>query len=101
MSRFTITDLRSSIGLINAGLESNGALVRFVEQGRNGYQAVDEYPVNAKGERVGSHVTRMIGYGTSRGASDSAWVAYYQIVDQLKNEKIERLQTMLRALLRA
>jgi hypothetical protein len=81
--RYTITDLRHGIDEINSWLEAAGALVRFEEHGRNGYQAVDEYPIDQNGQRVGSGVNRMVGSGTSRETYQEAHDAYQGIVRNL------------------
>lgn len=87
MARYTISDLRADLEEINAGLAEAGAMVRFIEQGRNGYQAVDEYEVDATGERVGTHVTRNIGCGTSREVSEYAYDAYYGVLNNLERQR--------------
>ena len=66
MQRFTKTDLAAGIDDLNNQLEAAGALIRYEVGGRNGYQAVDEYPIDVAGNRVGSHVNRMVGSGSSR-----------------------------------
>ena len=66
MARFTITDLRRAIVKINGWMKEEGWPERFIEQGRNGYQAVDEYSVDADDNRIGSGVNRNICCGTSR-----------------------------------
>jgi hypothetical protein len=76
MARFTITDLRRDIVKINGWMEDEGWPERFIEQGRNGYQAVDEYSVDANGVRIGSGVNRMICGGSSRECSAAAYAEY-------------------------
>jgi hypothetical protein len=66
MQRFTKTDLAQGVERLNEQLEEAGALIRYEVGGRNGYQATDEYPVDAAGKRIGTHVNRMVGSGTSR-----------------------------------
>jgi hypothetical protein len=66
MRRFTVTDLRAGVERLNNQLAEAGALIRYIVAGRNGYQATDEYPVDADGNRIGTHVNRMVGSGTSR-----------------------------------
>lgn len=72
--RTTIKELRYAVETINEYLEADGILLRFEVQGRNGYQAVDEYKVNADGTSGGC--TRMIGGGTSREVIGYCWEAY-------------------------
>ena len=76
MSRFTIMDLRRAIVKINGWMEEEGWPERFIEQGRNGYQAVDEYSVDADGNRIGSGVNRMVCGGTSRECSHAVHAEY-------------------------
>ncbi len=66
MPRFTITDLRMEIVKVNGWMESHGWPERLEERGRNGYQAVDEYSVDANGDRIGSGVNCNVCCGTSR-----------------------------------
>ena len=82
MRRFTITDLRRDIEEINNGLQEIGALVRFEISPRNGYQAVDEYPIGGDGKRIGSGVNRMVGSGSSRETALECWQAYRGIQRQ-------------------
>jgi len=86
MSRFTISDLRAGIEEFNNGLAEAGARVRFVEQGRNGYQAVDLYNVDPEGNRPDS-CQSMVGSGTSREAYHETQVRYYQILNSLLREQ--------------
>ena len=84
MARYTITNLRADIAEINEWLADAGALVRFEENPRNGYQAVDEYEVDKEGKRTASGCTRNIGCGTSRETYTYAYEAYQGIVRNLK-----------------
>ena len=72
MANFTITDLRKDIAKINGWMEEHGWTERLVEQGRNGYQAVDEYSVDADGNRIGSGVNCNVCCGSSRECSHAA-----------------------------
>ena len=63
MARYTISDLRNDVARYNGYLEEMGSSVRFREQGRNGYQAIDEYEIQAGGSWS---CMRMVGGGTSR-----------------------------------
>ena len=83
MTRYTITNLRSDIDTINEWLAEAGALVRFEEQGRNGYRAVDEYCVDETGQRIGSGCTRTIGCGSSREVYGYAIDACHGIMKQV------------------
>jgi hypothetical protein len=76
MARFTIIDLRRDIAKINGWLAEEGCPFRLIEQGRNGYQAVDEYPVDADGNRQGTCVNRNVCCGTSRECSHAAFEHY-------------------------
>ena len=76
MPRFTITDLRKAIVKINGWMEEHGWPERFEERGRNGYQAVDEYSVDADGNRIGSGVNRNICCGSSRECSAEVHAEY-------------------------
>jgi hypothetical protein len=76
MARFTVCDLRNDVDKINGWLSDEGADFRLETGGRNGYQAVDEYPVDAGGERIGSGCTRMVEAGSSRECSLGAFRRY-------------------------
>jgi hypothetical protein len=75
-SRFTVVDLRSDIAKINGWLESEGAPFRLETGGRNGYQAVDEYPVDSAGSRIGTGVNRNVECGSSKDCSLAAFRHY-------------------------
>ena len=66
MSRYTPKMLDDDIESFNAELKRHGILKRFEHGGRNGYQTVDEYSVDANGIRIGTGVDSMVGAGTSR-----------------------------------
>ena len=76
MSRYTISNLRTDIAKINDWCKSDGIPVRLIEQGRNGYQAIDEYPVDANGDRIGTYVNRNVCSGSSRECSQAAFAWY-------------------------
>ena len=76
MSRFTITDLRRDIVKINGWMEEHGWPERLVAGGRNGYQAVDEFSVDADGNRIGSGVNRNVCCGSSRECGLEAHAHY-------------------------
>ncbi len=76
MARFTVRRLREDIEGLNDWLAYHGSLIRFETGGRNGYQAVDEYSVDADGARVGSGVNRNVCCGTSNECSAAAWAHY-------------------------
>lgn len=72
--RFTVKDLRSVIADINVLLE--GSPIRLIVGGRNGCQAVDEYPVDTDGNRIGSGINRNVCCGTSKECAFAAWQHY-------------------------
>ena len=74
--RFTIKSLRQAIVDINECLENDGSSIRLEEGGRNGYQAVDEYSVDADGNRLGSGVNRNVCCGSSRECACASWEHY-------------------------
>ena len=76
MSRYTITTLRDDVDKINDWASSDGLLVRLVINGRNGYQAIDEYNVGAEGVRDGGHVNRNVEAGSSRDCGAAAYRWY-------------------------
>jgi hypothetical protein len=75
--RFTIKSLRSAIEAINDCLEGDGSSIRLEERGRYGYQAVDEYSVDADGNRMGSGVNRNVCCGSSKECACASWEHYY------------------------
>lgn len=77
---FTKKNLESVVTSCNKALEDAGVPKRFVSQGRNGYQAVDEYPVNESGERIGSHIDRTVGTGTSREVAGYTRERMYELL---------------------
>ena len=76
MARFTITDLRRDVVKINGWMEEHGWPERLEERGRNGYQAIDEYSVDAEGNRIGSGVNCNVCCGSSRECSHAAHAHY-------------------------
>ena len=93
MSRVTPKDLRDHVEYWNLKLETNGADIRFKEQGRNGYQAVDEYELSKRQD--GDTCSRNVGCGTSREVIEYVTQRGYQILNQLKDEKIKALERKL------
>ena len=87
MTRYTTKRLAERIETINSWLEADGSLIRFEEQGRNGYNAVDEYSVNSDGDRVGSGCNRNVGCGTPRECAGYAEQAYSDEVARIRREK--------------
>jgi len=90
MSRFTISNLRADIAKINGYLLEEGSDTLLVEQGRNNYQGVDEYPIDAQGNRIGSGVNRNVCCGTPRECSDAAWSYYDTKFNALRRAKLEK-----------
>jgi len=83
MSRYTITTLRADVAKINGWAADDGLSVRLEIGGRYGYQAIDEYPVNADGEREGTCINRNVECGSSRECGFAAYKWYNNWV-QLK-----------------
>lgn len=73
MARVTVKTLRYVVAEINDCLARDGIRERLEVGGRNGYQAVDEYTVDADGKRIGSWVNRTVCTGTSRQCIEGAW----------------------------
>lgn len=88
MQRFTITDLREGVRFFNARLVAEGHNFFFVEQGRNGYQAVDAYNVRPDGSMSCHH---MVGGGTSREVHSYMESEYYSQLNK-KPGKLTRQQ---------
>lgn len=86
---YTISCLRRNIAQINGWLESDGSTIRLIEQGRNGYQAVDEYSVDVDGNRIGSGVNRNVCCGSSRECYDAAVSHYYVESNRLLRARLE------------
>lgn len=80
--RFTVKDLRAEIADINESFENYGVSVRFIVAGRNGYQAVDEYPVWPDGSRRGTYVNRNICCGSARECARASRDEYYTIINK-------------------
>jgi len=83
-SYYTIRNLREDIAKVNKWLADDNFSVRFEEQGRNGYQAVDEYSVHPDGSRNGSGVNRNICCGSSRECMTALYYAYNILVAQAR-----------------
>ena len=73
--RYTGKMLREDVDKINGWCADDGIPVRLIVQGRNGYQAIDEYPVDESGLRIGTYVNRNVCCGSSRecGHAASQW----------------------------
>ena len=93
--RYTITQLRADVDRFNGYLLDEGIDTRLQVGGRNGYQAVDEYSVDANGDRTGSHVNCNVCCGTSRECGDAV-AAYYNAVYNRK--RIADLQARIEEL---
>lgn len=79
--RFGPRQLEDAVQEYNAALADKGSLTRFVVGGRNGYQAADEYTVDAEsGERIGSGVDCNVACGTSREVAQACQLRMYQIL---------------------
>lgn len=89
--RYTPKDLSNDIDELNSRLANEGALARFETGGRNGYQAVDEYAVDAQGVRQGSGCCSNVGCGTSRECYGYSMDRYYQIVNNILRDKVAEL----------
>jgi hypothetical protein len=77
--RFGPKQLEESVQRYNEAMAADGVLKRFVVGGRNGYQAADEYTVDADGNRIGSGVDRNVGCGTSREVDRYCEIRHYQL----------------------
>jgi hypothetical protein len=86
MRRITIKDLRACVEEINDRLLERGSDRRIEQGGRNGYQAIDVYAVDADNKRMGSGVLRNVQCGSSRECIDAAWLFYYQELDHIHQE---------------
>ena len=91
-ARYTVSTLRSEIDKINGYLEYDGIPVRFEAGGRNGYQAVDEYSVDADCARIGSGVDRTVCCGSSRECGDAAWARKKDLDNCMLRAKCADLQ---------
>jgi len=77
MTRYTPKRLDEDINKINGWLEDCGSTRRLESQGRNGYQAIDQFSVDESGKRVGSWIDRNIRCGTSRECHEAALEFYH------------------------
>lgn len=87
MARYTARALAERIETINGWLKDNGSIIRFEAGGRNGYNAVDEYSVDADGKRIGSGVNRNVGCGTPRECAGYAEQAYSDEINRMMRKK--------------
>jgi hypothetical protein len=67
--KITVKDLRDSLAVLNAEFAREGSNYYLVEQGRNGYQAVDVYYTDVHGR---GHCMRNLQGGTSRECINEA-----------------------------
>lgn len=93
MSRITNKDLKARVKAINLAMLASGSNWYFVEQGRNGYQAVDLYSVRRNGSET---CQSMVGGGSSREVIGYLEYAYLQDVGtrshyELTREAVKRL----------
>jgi hypothetical protein len=84
MSRITINDLRSELKILNSILISKGFNVFIREQGRNGYQATDQYSVREDGSLS---CESNVGCGTSREVIGYSKEVYYKTLAYSKPPK--------------
>lgn len=74
MSKYTVRNLRADVDAINDCLKELGCDTRLECIGRYGYQAVDEYPVDSAGCRIGDGcVLRTVESGTASSCGTAAW----------------------------
>lgn len=93
MSNVTNKDLKARVKAINFLMLASGSNWYFVEQGRNGYQAVDLYSVRSNGSIT---CEIMVGGGSSREVISYLESSYYDRVNtrsrhQLTREAVKRL----------
>lgn len=94
MSRFTITDLRRVIERKNRYQLLSGSTYYFVEQGRNGYQAVDLYRIKEDGRES---CYRLLVGGTSRECAEIVQLAshtHYGYTCPQKSNELTRAQAL-------
>jgi hypothetical protein len=91
-ARYTVRTLCDELTRINGYLESEGIPARFEHGGRNGYQAVDEYTVDADGKRQGSGVDRNVCCGSSRECGEAAWRRKSELDNCMLRAKCAALQ---------
>jgi hypothetical protein len=74
MSRYTISNLRDDVAAINGRLAELNYPARLECAGRYCYQAIDEYPVDSAGCRIGDGcVLRTVESGSSKECGVAAW----------------------------
>ena len=91
-ARYTVAKLEARIERINEWLESDGSMIRMEVGGRNGYTAIDEYSVDADGNRIGSGCNRNVGCGSPRECSEYAETAYSNEYRTIANKELEKLR---------
>lgn len=79
--RFTVVDLRKKVDEYNVNLIKAGIRIQFFVQGRNGYQAVDEYDTDKDGKHISSGC-QTVGCGTSREVYTYCLERYYQLINK-------------------
>jgi hypothetical protein len=92
--KFTIKDLRRVVDAATRYQLQSGSPYYYVEQGRNGYQAVDLYSITGDG-REGCH--GMIAGGTSREVADAVHLSkrgYYGYTYPQKANGLTRAQAL-------
>lgn len=96
MARFTGKRLENEVNEMNENLAEAGALIRFVYSPRNNYHAVDEYEVDAAGNRPDTCV-RNVGCGTAKEVSEWTWQRYYNVLNRMEVEKLKKTAEALAA----
>lgn len=94
--RITVTDLREHLKTFNKLFAENGSNLFLREQGRNGYQAVDVYFIDAGGKE---HCQRMLQGGTARECMCEAREFYLTYRGQLSYATPRRTRAMAKAVL--
>lgn len=80
--------LDKKIYTVNRWLEGDGFSVRLVSNGRNGYIAIDEYPVWPDGTRRGSCVNRTVCYGSAEKCAIAAERYYGELYRRAQIEGV-------------
>lgn len=88
--RYTPKQLDSEVSRINGLLAEMDADTRLESHGRNGYQAVDVYPVDSRGNRIGSGINCNVCCGTSRECGDAIKHYYAAIRISVLEAKLQR-----------
>lgn len=85
MGRFTITDLREGLRVLNRAQLDSGSAYFYREQGRNGYQAVDLYGIDEEGAAI---CMRNIAGGTSRECMEAARLDSYSKLGRIPGDHL-------------